>query len=57
MGKSKGTAQKTLDNAGQAELDLLRDVVVEILERLKVAEQVTRAILSKITKMQKDEEK
>jgi len=55
MGKSKGTAQKALNKSGQAELDLLRDVVVEILERLKVAEQVTKAILSKITKMQKDE--
>ena len=54
MGKSKGPTQKTLDNAGQAELDLLRDEVIAIFERLKVAEQIIKAILSKITRMQKN---
>lgn len=54
MGKSKGSASKALNKGGQAELDLLRDEVVAIFERLKVAEQITKAILSKIARMQKN---
>jgi len=55
MGKSKDAAQKTLDERGKIELELLEDEVICISERLKVAEQVTKAILSKIRRIKKME--
>jgi len=55
MGKSKGSTQKTLNKSGQAELDLLRDELNNILGRTKVVEQIIKALLSKIAKMQKNE--
>ena len=54
MAESKGSAQKTLNKGGQAEIDLLRDEIIAILERLKVAEQIAKAILSKIRRIQRN---
>jgi len=55
MAKQKGKPSKTLNNAGQAELDLLRDELNNILGRTKVVEQIIKALLSKITRIQKNE--
>lgn len=54
MESKESMTRKTLNKGGQAELDLLRDEITKIFERLKVAEQITKAILSKITRMQKN---
>jgi len=42
---------KTLNKSGQAELDLLRDELNDILAKTKVVEQIVKALLSKITGM------
>ena len=54
MEEPKGSAQKALNKGGRAEIDLLRDEVVAILENLKLAEQIAKAILSKIKRIQRN---
>lgn len=55
MAGAQSIAQKALNKSGQAELDLLRDELNDILGRTKVVEQIIKALLSKIARIQRNE--
>jgi len=55
MSKSKDSVQNTLNNAGQSELNLLKDELNDMLAKTKVVEQIIKALLSKVASAQKNE--